>query len=257
MRSVTDLTSPAADVAPMDLWHGVTQNGRCWGPFGRRLAAALECRMPDLPGHGRHPMVVSDFDDAVDELLGSEPRMVLGYSMGGRLALHAAVHRPDRVATLVVIGAHPGIEDDDERADRRQQDEDRAAELRRVGLSAFLDDWLRQPLFADLDDDQAGVRDRLRNHTDAVADAFSRLGTGRQIPLWHRLAEIDVPTLVLAGEQDDRYAEIGRRTADAIGANARFDTVPDAGHAAHLARPEATADLVTTWLGRQLPSAAG
>ena len=140
------------------------------------------------------------------------------------------------------------FEETDEQKEKREANEERAEELRHRGLPAFLDDWLRLPLFADLDPDQACLTERLTNDADAVAEAFSGLGTGRQEPMWDRLEEIEVPVLVLAGEHDERYVEVGRRAAARIGGGATVATVPDAGHAAHLEQPDATAALVLDWL---------
>ncbi|HEX2039441.1 MAG TPA: alpha/beta fold hydrolase [Acidimicrobiales bacterium] len=158
----------------------------------------------------------------------------VGYSMGGRLCLHLALARPHLVSRLVLLGAHPGIEDPDQRAARRRADEELARSIERDGVDAFLARWLSQPLFAGLQEPGPRQRD-----ADVLTRCLRRLGTGVQEPLWDRLPELRMPVLVLAGERDERYGEVGRRTASAIGPHARFAVVPEAGHAAHLEQPAA------------------
>jgi 2-succinyl-6-hydroxy-2,4-cyclohexadiene-1-carboxylate synthase len=162
------------------------------------------------------------------------PGEYVGYSMGGRLCLHLALARPDLVQRLVVLGAHPGLHDPGERAARREADEAWARLIEQEGVDAFLERWLAQPLFAGLRDPGPRQRD-----PDVLTRCLRRLGTGGQEPLWPRLGELAMPVLVLAGDRDDKYVDIGRHTAGAIGANAAFAVVPDAGHAAHLEQPEA------------------
>jgi 2-succinyl-6-hydroxy-2,4-cyclohexadiene-1-carboxylate synthase len=170
--------------------------------------------------------------------VGGEAEYV-GYSMGGRLCLHLALARPRLVRKLVLLGVHPGIEDEAERAARRAADEELAASIERDGVDAFVAGWLAQPLFAGLVDPGP------RQHDPAVlAACLRRLGTGTQESLWPRLAQLAMPVLVLAGERDEKYVDLGRRAATAIGDNARFAVVPAAGHAAHLEQPEAFRALV-------------
>ena len=103
----------------------------------------------------------------------------------------------------------------------------------------FLERWLALPLFAGLSPDAAGVDDRRRNTVAGLAASLRLAGTGSQADLWGRVGRLDVPVLVLAGERDAKFAGIGRELAATIGENARFEAVADAGHAAHLERPEA------------------
>lgn len=167
----------------------------------------------------------------------------VGYSMGGRLCLHAALAEPHFVRRLVLLGAHPGLADATERAARRAADEALAASIERDGVDAFLDRWLAHPRFAGLAD--PGPRCR---HPGTLAACLRRLGLGTQDPLWERLGDLAMPVLVLAGGRDATYVGIGRRTAAAIGANARFEAVPDAGHPAHLEAPESFRALVDPFL---------
>jgi len=245
--------APATATAPTVLAHGFTQNARCWGPFAAALAAHRPVRPVDLPGHGG-AAPAADLDAAAARLgLEGGTAPYVGYSLGGRVALHLALARPDLVEVLVLIGAHPGIEDDDERAARRRTDDALADHLEAVGLEAFLDEWLAQSLFADLGPETDQRAERLANDAHGVAEALRHLGTGTQRPLWGELGTLEVPVLYVAGGRDERYTAIGRRVVATVGASAELVVVPDAGHAVHLARPAATAEVVAAFLSRPGP----
>jgi len=235
--------------SPAVLLHGFTQNARCWSTFAEQLSVDHRCELVDLPGHGGSGAAGGDCWAAARAVLDAAGAgTYVGYSMGGRIALHAALLEPSQVRRIVLIGAHPGIEDPDARRARRRADGETADRLEAVGLPQFLDEWMASPLFADLDVDRAQVEQRLTNRADAMAAALRALGTGAQEPLWDRLPELEQPTLVLAGADDDKFATLGGRMADTIGANATARTVPDASHAVHLSQPDATVGIVRAWL---------
>lgn len=233
---------------PLVLAHGFTQTVRCWGPFLGLLGPDRPLRPVDVAGHGGAP-VARDLPEAA-HALGREGGWgaYLGYSLGGRVALHLALAQPDLVTALVLIGAHPGIEDPAERTARRQADDELADRLERIGLPAFLDEWLSQPLFSSLPAAAAQREERLANDASSLAATLRSLGAGRQAPLWERLPGLAMPVLVLAGERDDRYVRLGRQAAAAIGPAAAFAVIPGAGHAVHLEAPQATAEVVVAFL---------
>jgi 2-succinyl-6-hydroxy-2,4-cyclohexadiene-1-carboxylate synthase len=242
------------------LVHGFTQTSASWGPFVSALEPLLdkgtEVLALDAPGHGELADVHLGLVDGA-ALIGERGGRAtyIGYSMGGRLGLHLALERPDLVEQLVLIGATAGIEDPTERAARRAADEERADRIERIGVEVFLDEWLAQPLFATLPVDRSGRSDRLANTAAGLAGSLRLAGTGSQTPLWDRLAELSMPVLVMAGEHDAKFREVGTRMVSVI-EHATFETVPAAGHAVHLERPEVTARLVAGWLtARQPPSA--
>jgi 2-succinyl-6-hydroxy-2,4-cyclohexadiene-1-carboxylate synthase len=234
---------------PLVLAHGFTQNRRCWGPFLDRLGGARELRPVDLAGHGSPAAV--DLPEAAFRL-GREGGWgaYLGYSLGGRVALHLALTQPELVTSLVLIGAHPGYEDAAERSARAEADDVKAAQLEAVGLEAFLDEWLAQPLFASLHPEADQREERLTNDPTELARTLRNLSTGRQTPLWDRLPALEMPVLYLAGEDDDAYVRLGRQAVAAIGDNAELETVPHAGHAAHLEHPDHVAQRVRAFLAR-------
>lgn len=231
--------------------HGFTQTARSWAPMQRLLAERLpgvETAAVDLPGHG------DAAPPADDSLWRSAERLVdaggtatyVGYSMGGRVALHAALEHPARIEALVLIGATAGIDDEDERAARRRADDELADHIEAVGVDAFIDGWLANPLFAGLDDASAGRDDRLRNTPDGLAASLRATGTGTQTSLWPRLSLIDVPVLVLVGADDAKFTTIGQRLESEL-TDATLRVIPDAGHSVHLEQPAATADAIAAW----------
>ena len=239
------------------LLHGFAQTRRCWGPLAEGLAADRTVVAVDLPGHGGSTRAAdADLDRTVD-LLGSTlagldgPLDVLGYSMGGRVALTWMVTDPGRIRRLVTIGATAGITDTSRRAERRDADEERARRVERDGVDGFVEWWLGLPMFAGLPDWARFDEERRGNSADALAASLRNAGTGSMRPLWDDLAALGrsggAPALLaLAGGDDPDYvAHAARLAADTGG---RAVTIPGAGHAAHLERPDETLAAVRRFL---------
>jgi 2-succinyl-6-hydroxy-2,4-cyclohexadiene-1-carboxylate synthase len=232
--------------------HGFTQTHHHWHHCADLIADRLADRptlaFVDLPGHG-----LSNRD--LTEIAASGPPIVelagqgtyIGYSMGGRFALAAALARWGIVERLVLIGATPGIENDAERYERHRLDRERADRIETIGIEPFLDEWLAAPMFANLPHSEHDLEHRRRNYVTGLAHSLRWCGTGNQAPMWQHLERIPIPILVIAGELDTKFTEIGRRMTDAL-PNATFVPIPGAGHAAHTERPGATAGTIADWL---------
>ena len=231
--------------------HGFTQTHHHWHHVAHLVCDRLgeaTLVLPDLPGHGLSATDHRDIDASATELARSVgPATYVGYSMGGRVALHTALVPDSPVERLVLIGATPGIADEAERADRRRLDDERAGHVEQIGVDAFLDEWLAAPLFATLPPDPDGLVHRQRNTAAGLAHSLRTAGTGAQRSLWDDLGRITVPVLVMAGELDAKFTDIGRRMTDAL-PDATFVPIAGAGHAAHTERPTDVADAITTWL---------
>lgn len=229
------------------LVHGFTQNRRCWGAFADRLAEHHQVVLVDAPGHGASHHDDADLGEAGRLLLevGGEAAYV-GYSMGGRMVLHAALEQPGLVTSMVLIGATPGIVDAEQRADRRAADTERADALERDGVSTFLDHWLDLPLFTGITESQQFRSERESNRSAGLASSLRRCGTGAQEPLWNRLAELAMPVTLIVGERDDKFRVVADRMAGQM--QATVGIVHGVGHAAHLEDPDATAALVSSAL---------
>lgn len=233
----------------MVLVHGFTQAASSWEPFATRLSALHEVVAVDAPGHGRSEKVRAGLWEAA-EMIGDAcgPGCYVGYSMGGRMALHLALRRPELVRRLVLVSATAGIEDPAERSARVEADEAVAERAERDGLEAFVRWWLRRPLFATLPEQAAALGSRRSGSASGLASSLRLAGTGRQEPLWGRLGSLSMPVLVVAGALDEAYAARARRIAVEIGPNASVVVIPGAGHACHLERPDAWLDALCAWL---------
>ena len=229
--------------------HGFTQTRRSWLPVVHRLEALHRFTLVDAPGHGASGTIRAGLWDGAELLgQGGGTGVYLGYSMGARFCLHLALARPEMVTGLVLLGVHPGITDVDERRRRRHQDELLAERLEQIGVAAFVDGWLRQPMFATLDPASAGREERLTNTVEGLASSLRLAGTGSQDPLWHRLPELKMPVLLVVGAADAKFSDLGRQAADAIGPNASLVVIPDAGHACHLEQPDAFCSVLGEFL---------
>lgn len=227
--------------------HGFMGLGADWAPVVERLADRYRCITVDLPGHGAGavpgPFGFGATIDALGEVLnahGIAQAVWVGYSMGGRLALHAALTRPERMRALVMESASPGLASPEARAARRAEDEARAQRLEAEPFEAFLERWYRLPLFTSLarhpDLLQARIARRVATQTpDRLADALRALGTGRQPSGWERLGQLRPPALALAGALDAKYVQLTAQMAHRQPA-LQVAVVPGAGHDVHTER---------------------
>jgi 2-succinyl-6-hydroxy-2,4-cyclohexadiene-1-carboxylate synthase len=236
------------------LVHGFTQTRSSWDPIAKVLnAGGYEVVAVDAPGHGDSRELHLDLGDGADALGDTGGRATyVGYSMGGRLALQLAVASPARVERLVLVSATAGIEDDEERAARRAADAQRADEIERDGVAAFLEGWLSTPMFITLTPAAADLQARRANTAAGLAASLRLAGTGAQTSLWPDLAALPMPVLIVAGALDDKFAAIATRMAASIPA-AELAIVAGAGHAVHLERQDDFVDVLRRWLGTTSP----
>ncbi len=247
---------------PLVLLHGFTGSITSWKPHIPIFEKRFQTIAVDLLGHGssdspadpmryRMERCVEDLI-SIFEQLGLEQVSLLGYSMGGRVALHVAAAHPDRVHTLVLESASPGLAGPAERQARMASDGALADSIERDGLEAFVNEWEHLRLFVTQARLPESVRaelraQRLQNNPRGLANSLHGLGTGAQTSLWGRLREIRVPTLLIAGMLDQKFTAIARAMAGAL-PNARLALVPDAGHTIHLEQPEVFDKLVLEFL---------
>ena len=249
---------------PLLLLHGFSGGAATWTPHIEAWRGCTAIAV-DLLGHGasdcpadqrryRMERCLDDLIALLDRLPASSGRRVavLGYSMGGRVALHLALRAPERLWALVLESGSPGIEDASERAARARSDADLADDIERDGLEAFVERWQALSLFASQTRLPVAVRDelrrqRLQNDPQGLAGSLRGLGAGQQEPVIARMDEIRIPVLLLTGALDDKYCDLARRMATALPC-ARTEVVPDAGHAVHLERPQVFAGAVRGFL---------
>jgi 2-succinyl-6-hydroxy-2,4-cyclohexadiene-1-carboxylate synthase len=230
------------------LLHGFTNTGRSWD--GVIAALPEDCRplAPDIRGHGTasdlRPITLATVMQDL-EAIAPEPFTLVGYSMGGRIALHLAFKLSRRVRRLVLIGASPGLKNAAARAERRTADEKLAEYAEHGTIAEFADRWARTPVMADQPEAVRAVVDvdRLRNDPVALAAALRGLGTGTLPSLWPRLGSLEIPVDLVVGERDDKFREIATQMSDEL-PDANVVIVPGAGHAVQAEAPEAVARVI-------------
>ena len=229
------------------LLHGFTQTRQSWRPVIAELGGRRRTLAPDLPGHGSAASRPASFAACTGYVraLGGERFALAGYSMGGRIALHAAFALADHLDRLVLVGASPGIADPAERAARRAADEALAERIEAIGVEAFDREWGRLPLWDGQPERVAAAAhaDRLRNTSEGLAAALRGLGTGVMEPLWDALPSLTVPVTLAVGERDEKFRAIAERMAAAL-PRADLHVIADAGHAAQLEQPTTIATLL-------------
>lgn len=246
--------------SPILFLHGFMGSSADWKEVLESLAPRFYCTAVDLPGHGASRNLPPDdytvegtarkVFDTLRELGIKRPKLV-GYSMGGRLALYLTLRYPTHFSGLFLESASPGLESPEEREARRETDEMKAQRLESEDFTEFLGDWYRQPLFVSVARNERLLRQtieaRLHNDPAELAKSLRGLGTGSQPSLWSELSGLQVPTLAVAGELDEKFVEIGRRMES--GSPATFFTpVPGTGHNVHDEAPESYIGLLKDFL---------
>jgi 2-succinyl-6-hydroxy-2,4-cyclohexadiene-1-carboxylate synthase len=249
--------------APLLLLHGFTGSSANWDPLLPLFGARHSVIGVDILGHGRSAsppdpqrytmlQVAADLIALLDEWH-IEQTAVLGYSMGGRLALYLACTYPERFSQLILESSSPGLATEAERAARRQSDEALAEWIEANGIEAFVDRWETLPLWASQEQLSEEVRARLRqqrlqNSPLGLANSLRGMGTGAQPSLWEKLPALTLPTLLIAGELDEKFVAINQKMVERL-PNGRLHRIPHAGHTTHLERPSAFATAVLTFMG--------
>jgi 2-succinyl-6-hydroxy-2,4-cyclohexadiene-1-carboxylate synthase len=242
--------------------HGFLGSGEDWLEVTGDLPAGVYAAAPDLPGHGRTGEVsekpgFETVTAGVAELAGrvfADPPVLVGYSMGGRIALNAARRYPGRFAGLVVESATAGIKRESERDNRFAADIQIADRLRRAhgrDPDGFLRDWYNQPVFSTLTRKQIDglIESRRHNNMAAAAAVLERLSQGRQPDLWPHLNELTLPVMVMAGANDPKYRRISEQMAAGI-PGCSLCLIPEAGHITHMENRHAFVEALTGFLDR-------
>jgi 2-succinyl-6-hydroxy-2,4-cyclohexadiene-1-carboxylate synthase len=228
---------------PLILLHGFTQTRQSWRRTATELRSRYRVLTPDLPGHGQAADRTPSLDAVtayLRALAPQEPFALVGYSMGGRIALHAAFQL--QLTRLVLIGASPGLQDPKERETRRKADDQLAAKIEAIGVEAFAREWGSLPLWEGQAERvrAAAYADRLRNTPHGLAQALRGLGTGVMEPLWDQLPQLRTPVTLITGERDEKFRALADEMAGRL-PDAQHVTIPGTGHAPQLEDPAAVA----------------
>jgi 2-succinyl-6-hydroxy-2,4-cyclohexadiene-1-carboxylate synthase len=223
----------------------------------RAASTDLVWHTPDLPGHGAN-LSTDPRDYRLDDIAARlvrtltalpRPRVLLGYSMGGRVALLTALRAPEEIDGLVLIGASPGLTEAADRKARRELDYQRSLRVFEIGAQAFAEEWSRLPIIATQQRIPEPwrtqmLRRRADNDDRGLAWSLDITGTGRMAPLHEQLGGLATPALLVVGETDDKF----RRIAEQMQLpQSQLCVLPDAGHAAHLEQPDAFMSVLRRW----------
>ena len=230
--------------------HGFTQTSQSWKSLLPFIRTPLHSQLIDAPGHGLSvDGTRSLWETGSDIIQTMQPGILVGYSMGARMSLHAALLDPTRIEGLVLISGTAGIQDKDARELRLQEDNTLAKHICEVGVATFLSEWLQKPMFNNLSASESDLADRMRNTAEGLSNSLRYAGTGTQNPLWQRLNELHMPVLLIAGALDTKFVDIAQEMHGKI-STSTLSVIADAGHSVHLEKPEIVAREIDNWLSQ-------
>lgn len=198
----------------------------------------------DAPGHGNNTNGARSLSQSADDIVTAmQPGILIGYSMGARMALHVALRQPQMVSQLVLISGTPGLVTQAERSARLQSDNELADHIEKIGTPAFIDEWLALPIFSGLSDQTNQRNDRIRNTAKGLADSLRFAGTGTQEPQWPNLHQLSMPVLLMVGELDVKFTTIAKDMQPLL-QSSEMKVVPNVGHTVHLEDPASTGHIL-------------
>ncbi len=230
--------------------HGFMGNHHDFQDCISQLSQTFSCLTVDLPGHGntqvqgdekayRMEATATALIELLDQLQISSCDLI-GYSMGGRFALYLILHYPQRFRRGILESASPGLRNELERSQRLKTDLNRAKRLETENFDHFLTHWYHQPLFNSLKYhpkfDQMFHRRRQNNPLE-LAKSLRNMGTGVQPSLWEKLSELQIPILLMVGENDQKFIAINQEMAQRC-PTATLTIIPNCGHNVHLENPQ-------------------
>ncbi|MBO1198950.1 2-succinyl-6-hydroxy-2,4-cyclohexadiene-1-carboxylate synthase [Staphylococcus simiae] len=241
------------------LLHGFISDSRTFDNHIQHLLMQSHVLTIDLPGHGQDTSSYNEvwhFDfitKALDEVLSNyhDYQIYLcGYSMGGRVALYYAANRETLLSGLILESTTAGIEDEVMRQERVQVDHARANVLDIAGIEVFVNDWEQLPLFMSQQQlskelQQQIRQQRLSQNAANLAKALRDYGTGHMPNLWPLLPSIKIPTLILAGEYDEKFVSIAQKMTNLM-PKSKCNIISGVGHTIHV---EDRAEFDTIILG--------
>ncbi|AXH99659.1 2-succinyl-6-hydroxy-2,4-cyclohexadiene-1-carboxylate synthase [Sporosarcina sp. PTS2304] len=247
------------------LLHGFTGSTSTWTETIRLLSSTYHVVAIDLLGHGRSeaPVEISRYrmEQQIKDLhelfaiLQLACPIILGYSMGGRVALAYTVTYPSQVAGLILESSSPGLRSEEEQKTRRLADAKLAERIEQEGLESFIDFWQEIPLFhsqKNLSDEQrqAVRQERLSQKAIGLANSLRGIGTGSQRSYWEDLEQVKLPVLLMTGSEDPKFVEIAHKMKQYL-PFVRHEMIKDAGHAIHVEKPRQFATMIKSYLKAQ------
>ena len=238
--------------------HGFTGSIETWSEVIDLLKGNYHTVAIDLIGHGKTTAPldqggysmekqIADLEALFNELALQEFTL-LGYSMGGRIALSYTIKFPKRVTSLILESSSPGLKAEIERLERMNKDKLLAQKISSEGIQSFVEFWESIPLFhsqmkLSAEKRQEIRRERLSQNGVGLASSLLGIGTGSQPSNWDRLKEINVPVLLITGEIDKKFIKIAQEMKKVL-RDSNHCVVKDAGHAIHVEKPTLFATMI-------------
>ena len=198
----------------------------------------------DAPGHGANVDGALSLPQYAEDIAAiMKPGILVGYSMGARMALHVALQHPEMVSQLVLISGTPGLKTQTERDARRNSDNELANRIEKIGTPLFIDEWLALPIFSGLTKDSNQRNDRLQNSPKGLADSLRHAGTGTQESLWENLHRLSMPVHLITGELDVKFNTIASDMNPLL-QSSEMTVVPNVGHTVHLEDPTTSSQIL-------------
>lgn len=246
---------------PVVLLHGFTGSKKTWAHLRGLLHDEFKVITIDLPGHGQTSLSPKTMDQCCNDLvqllsfLNVDQTHIIGYSMGGRVALSFAMRYPQYVQSLVLESASPGLKRENDRKERIANDERLATKMEQEGIVQFVNFWEDIPLFATqkrlpMDVQQTIRNERLSQQVEGLSNSLRNMGTGKQPTWWEQLHHLTCETLLIVGEHDHKFVTINEQMEKKI-KQASLVVVSDAGHAIHVEQPDFFGKLVISFLHKQ------
>lgn len=261
------LNNPANADRILFCLHGFTGSSDDWTEAANLFSPQLKVYAVDLIGHGKSdsPAGINLYTQhaivqQLDELFSSFTNnkfYLMGYSFGGRAALSYAVSHNDKIAGLILESASAGIEDEQEREKRIQQDQQLADFILKHSLDEFADYWMNLDLFNTqrrFSNERLQLirKAKLNNSKDGLSNSLIGFSTGVMLPLYDSLKKITVKTLLITGELDSKFTEINsemvRFFPDAV-----HKIIKNAGHNTHIEEPKRFAEVVNEYFRLKIP----
>ncbi|MGN7388039.1 2-succinyl-6-hydroxy-2,4-cyclohexadiene-1-carboxylate synthase [Sporosarcina sp. SAFN-015] len=242
--------------------HGFTGSSATWTEVRNELKGSYRTIAIDLTGHGkttvpdnaeRYSMEEQVEDlEALFEYLKLDSFYLVGYSMGGRIALAYTIHYPNRVKALILESSSPGLLKEHDRMERKTADKLLASKIIDEGIASFVEKWENIPLFESqkslpAEKRQEVRRERLQQNTIGLANSLLGIGTGSQNSYWEALNSISNPVFLITGELDAKFVAIAREMSN-LSPTWRHIVVSGAGHAIHVEKPRLFATMIMEYL---------
>ena len=247
--------SEAGQGTPVVLLHGFPLSGAIWHEQQQQLSEQYRVIVPDLRGHGRSPaprgvyemdLLARDVLTLLDELQ-IKQAIIMGHSMGGYVTLAAWKRAPERFRALGLIASQAGADTEEGRQNRHKLVEKVVANGVQVVAEAML-----PKLFAANLPAEAPIIEPVRQlilNTPLAGIVGSLQGMAARPDSSALLPNINIPVLILAGDQDQIIPPDKAKATAAAMKTATLRIVENAGHMPMLEQPQATMTAIRTFLG--------